>query len=102
MLYLRLMNPREIITLGVLTVLYLLASFRYFPGRPGESLLATLTHLLQSLPLLAGLTYLVALLVRRTVGQTPPWPTLARVFLLIALGYEFLFALHHYYAVASP
>ncbi|MFH7326389.1 inner-membrane translocator [Desulfurivibrio sp. C05AmB] len=91
---------RTKIILGLLGLMYLLATFRYFPGRLGESLLATLVHLLQSLPLLAALTYLVVLVVRKVAGQGPPWLAIVRIFLLIGLGYEFLFALHHYYNVA--
>lgn len=91
---------RQAIVPTILAALYLLASVRYFPGQPGETLLATLTHLLQSLPLLVALTYLVVLVVRRVAGMAPPWPGIARIFLLIALGYEFFFALYHYTAVA--
>jgi len=91
---------RQTIILTILAACYLLASVRYFPGQPWDSLLATTGHLLQSLPFLAAATYLGVLVARRVVGQAPSWFSIARLFLLIALGYEFIFALHHYSTVA--
>ncbi|MDF1613766.1 inner-membrane translocator [Desulfurivibrio dismutans] len=93
------MSLRPTIIITILAVLYLLASVRYFPGQPLDTLLATLGHMLQSLPLLAALTYLVVLVVRKVAGQIPSRFGIARIFLLIALGYEFIFALHHYATV---
>ncbi|WP_157861475.1 inner-membrane translocator [Desulfurivibrio alkaliphilus] len=92
---------RSVTVITVLAAFYLLASVRYFPGQPLETLLATLGHMLQSLPLLAAVTYLVVLVVRKVAGQVPSLFGIARIFLLIALGYEFLFALHHYTTVAG-
>ncbi|MFU8818307.1 MAG: inner-membrane translocator [Desulfurivibrio sp.] len=88
---------RQIIGLIILALIYLLAACRYYPGRPVETLVATLGHLAQSLPVAAATAYLVVLMVRKVSGETPSWPSLARILLIIALSFEFLYALHHYY-----
>ena len=88
---------RQTIGLTLLALLYLLAACRYYPGRPAETLVATLSHLAQSLPLAAAITYLVVLVVRRVSGGTFRWPGLARLFLVIALSFELVYSLHFYY-----
>lgn len=88
----------KIIGLIVLAIFYLLAAGRYYPGEPLATLAATLGHLARSLPVAAATAYLVALVVHRVTGQWPAWPGLLRIFLIIALAFEFLYALHRHYA----
>lgn len=92
---------RKTVILTILATLYLLASLRYFPGQPWETLRATSGHFLQSLPFLAGVTYLAVLVAAKVAGRAPSRFGIARLFLLIGLGYEFLFALHHYATMAA-
>lgn len=87
---------RRISGFVVLLAFYLLASFRYFPGRPLDSLEATSLHLLRSAPFTVGLTLIVVSLVQRMAKEPLPWSRRVRFFLTISLCYEFLFALYHY------
>ena len=85
----------------LLFALYLLASYRYFPGRPVASLQATGLHLLASAPFTVGLTLVTVSLFRRLAKEPLPWPRMLRFFLTISIGYEFFFALYHYLALAQ-
>ena len=89
-------NARRIVGFALLLALYLLASFRYFPGRPLDSLAATGLHLLRSAPFTVGLTLVTVSMVQRVAKEPLPWPRRFRFFLTISLCYEFLFALYHY------
>ncbi|MFH7320054.1 inner-membrane translocator [Desulfurivibrio sp. D14AmB] len=90
---------RQIIGPAILALIYLLAACRYYPGQPLETLLATGSHLARSLPVAIATAYLVVLVMRKVSGATPAWPGRAKIFLVIALSFEFLYALHHYYRV---
>ncbi len=87
---------RQIVGFVLLLALYLLASYRYFPGRPLDSLAATGMHLLRSAPFTVGLTLVVVSTVQGMAGAPLPWSRRLRFFLTIGLCYEFLFALYHY------
>jgi hypothetical protein len=93
---------RRIVGLVLLLALYLLASYRYFPGRPLDSLAATGLHLLRSAPFTVGLTLVILSFVQRTAGAPLPWSRRLRFFLTISLCYEFLFALYHYLGMGQP
>ncbi|MEW6595528.1 MAG: inner-membrane translocator [Thermodesulfobacteriota bacterium] len=94
-------NARRIFGFVLLLALYLLASYRYFPGRPLDSLAATGLHLLRSAPFTVGLTLVTISLVQRLAREKLPWPRRFRFFLTISLCYEFLFALYHYLGMAQ-
>lgn len=89
-------NVRRIVGFVLLLALYLLASYRYFPGRPLDSLAATGLHLLRSAPFTVGLTLITISMVQRMAKERLPWSRILRFFLTISLCYEFLFALYHY------
>jgi hypothetical protein len=89
-------NVRRIVGFVLLLALYLLASFRYFPGRPLDSLQATGLHIIRSAPFTVGLTLITISMVQRMAKERLPWPRILRFFLTISLFYEFLFALYHY------
>lgn len=89
-------NVRRIVGFVLLLALYLLASFRYFPGRSLDSLTATGLHLLRSVPFTVGLTLVAVSTVQRMAKEPLPWSRRIRFFLTISLCYEFLFALYHY------
>lgn len=87
---------RETLTLTALVGVYLICSTRYFPGRPAESLLATLTELLTVAPFLVGATLIARSLVHRFSGQQLPWPPLLRIYLTLGLTVEFFLGIYHY------
>ncbi|HSR36231.1 MAG TPA: hypothetical protein VLL73_03540, partial [Desulfurivibrionaceae bacterium] len=66
-------NVRRIVGFALLLALYLLASFRYFPGRPLDSLAATGVHLLRSVPFTVGLTLVVVSMMQRMAKEPLPW-----------------------------
>ena len=94
-------NLRQAATLSLLSALYLLASYRYFPGRPVDSLAATGLHLLVSAPFTGGMTLVAVSFFQRLAKERLPWPRIVRFFLTISIGYEFFFALYHYLAKAQ-
>ena len=87
---------REILILTLLVAVYLLCSARYFPGRPAESLLATLTELLTVAPFLLGGMLIARSLVHRFSGGQPSWPWLLRIYLTLGLTVEFFLGIYHY------
>lgn len=89
-------NIREPLTLAGITAFYLLCSLRYFPGRPGESVLATLTELLIVAPFLVGGTLIAKGFLPRVGGASPAWPQLLRIYLTMGLIVEFFLGLYHY------
>ena len=87
---------REPLTLTVITAFYLLCSLRYFPGRPAETLLATLTELLTVAPFLLGGCLIARVTVHRLSGVVLPWPKLLRIYLTLGLIVEFFLGIYHY------
>jgi hypothetical protein len=87
---------RETLTLSALSGVYLICSTRYFPGRPAESLLATLTELLTVAPFLVGGTLIARSLFHRFSGEHPPWSKLLRIYLTLGLTVEFFLGIYHY------
>lgn len=87
---------RETITLTALFGVYLVCSTRYFPGRPAESLLATLTELLTVAPFLVGGSLIARSLFQRLSGEQPPKSWLLRIYLTLGLTVEFFLGIYHY------
>ncbi len=87
---------REPLTLAILTAFYLLCSLRYFPGRPTESLVATLQELLTVAPFLMGGTLIARATFHRLNGGQLPWSKLLRIYLTMGLTVEFFLGLYHY------
>ncbi len=90
---------REHLITAILFVVYLLASVRFFPGRPVQTLVETLTHLLAVAPISLGATLVLVALLQRLIGERLPLSRGIRIFLVIALCLEFILGLSHYYAV---
>jgi hypothetical protein len=84
-----------------LSLVYLLCATRYFPGRPVDTLLATVEHLLASVPFALGLTLVFVPLFTKTAGRRPSMLFLARLFLTIGICLEFFYGLYHYLAPAG-
>lgn len=90
------MSTKEKISLLVLIFLYLLFTVRYFPGRPMDTLSATLSHLLDSVPYVIAATVLVVSIIQKVMGQKMPKKSIARIYLTFGLLAEFFFGLYHY------
>ena len=89
---------KEYLALSGLFLVYLLCAIRYFPGRPLDTLLATLEHLLSSVPFALGFTLVFVSLFTKTAGSRPSIIFTARLFLTIGIIIEFFFGLYHYLA----
>jgi hypothetical protein len=87
---------RETLSLTALVGVYLICSTRYYPGRPAESLLATLTELLTVAPFLLGGTLIANSLFHRFSGEQLPWSRLLRIYLTLGLTVEFFLGIYHY------
>ena len=79
----------------LLALAYLVASVRYFPGRPDQTLIATGRELLAVGALAAGGTLLLVSFLQRSSGERLPWDRVARIFLTGGLCLEVFLALHH-------
>jgi hypothetical protein len=88
---------REKFSLAVLAVVYLLASIRYFPGRPLHSVVETLTHVLSVAPITLGATLLIVAVLQRLVKERLPLDRSIRIFLVAAICLEFILGLAHFY-----
>jgi len=91
-----LMSTKEKISLFLLIGFYLLFSVRYFPNRPMETLSATMSHLLDSVPYIIAATILVVSVMQKVVGQKLPKDRIARIYLTFGLIAEFFFGMYHY------
>lgn len=88
---------RERIFLAVLTVVYLLASTRYFPGRPMQSVVETLIHILSVAPINLGATLLIVAVLQRLLKERLPFVKTLCLFLVLAICLEFILGLAHYF-----
>ncbi len=90
------MKTQEKISLFLLTALYLVMTVSYVPNNFSATLNATLGHLMITLPYTIGLTLVVVSLVQRVVGQKLLVDRVARIYLMVGLLAEFLYAIYHY------
>ena len=87
---------KSYLTVLALFLVYLLCATRYFPDRPLDTLLATVQHLLASVPFVLGLTLVLVSIFTKIMGERPSMFFLARLFLTIGICIEFFFGLYHY------
>mgnify|MGYP001227071557 CR=1 FL=1 len=90
------MSTKEKITLFLLIIVYLLLCVRYFPNRPMDTLSATLSHLLDSVPYVIAMTILVVSVIQKVVGQKLPKNRIARIYLTFGLIAEFFLGIYNY------
>ena len=90
------MSTKEKISLFLLIVVYLLVTVRYFPNRPIETLSATMSHLLESVPYIIAVTILAVSVMQKVVGEKLPRNRIARIYLTFGLIAEFFFGIYHY------
>ena len=90
------MSTKEKISLGLLVVVYLFVTVRYFPGRPVETVTATLRHWLESVPFLIGLTILTVSILKKMAGSKLPANRIMRIYLTFGLIGEVFYGIYHY------
>lgn len=92
---------REIITLCLLVIFYLLCSFRFFPDRLTDSLVETLIHILSVAPFTVGLTLILVSVLQRLAGERLPFDRVFRVFLTLGILFEIFYGLYNYLNLAQ-
>lgn len=90
------MKTKEKVSLFLLIAVYLLVTVRYFPGRPSDTISATLRHLLESVPYIIALTIIVVSVLQKVLGSKLPPDRIARIYLTFGLLAELIFGIHHY------
>jgi len=79
---------KEYVSLFLLCLVYAACSFRYFPGRMGESFIATLEHILSIGPYTIGATLIIASVLHRLLREKLPWSKVFRIFLAVSIILE--------------
>jgi hypothetical protein len=95
------MRAKEKISLLFLITLYLLVIVRYFPDRPADTFMATMRHLLDSVPYIIAMTILTVSIMQRVVGAKLPHNRIVRIYLMFGLIAEFFFGIYHYASVGN-
>ncbi len=94
-------NLKEKVSLVVLVAVYIVLSFRYFPGNFPKTAVETLIEVLSMAPLAGGATILVVSFLQRTSGEKIPWDRSLRLYLTVGVMAEFVFGVYHYLSVGS-
>jgi|SRR3989339_382442 len=96
-----LQNAKEIASLTMLVIFYLLCSFRYFPDRLNDSLVETLIHMLSIAPFTGGLTLVLVTVLQRLAGERLPIDRAVRIFLTLGILVEIFYGLYNYLDLAQ-
>ena len=89
-------SPKTIISLIILSAIYLLLIIRLIPGQPGATLAETLSHLLTAAPLTIGATLIIVSLLQKQSGQKVPHIQSLRLYLTLGVMLEIIFGLYDY------
>jgi len=84
------------LSLAFLTLLYILASVRYYPGQGAKTALETLIHMVSAAPFPLGCTIMIVIILQKKMGHKMPRDRAVRIFLGISLFIEFLLAVQDY------
>ncbi len=90
------MKKREVLSLIVLIVVYVLFSFRYFPEDSLKTAVETLLQILKVAPICMGGTILLVTFLQRTSGQKLLWDRVVRIYLTIGVMAEFIFGMYDF------
>ncbi len=90
------MNAKEKIILTALVCLYLLMTISFVPGSFTGTLNATIKHLMITLPYAIGMTILAVAIMQKVVGEKLLPDRVARIYLMIGLFCEFVYAIYDY------
>ncbi len=91
---------KEKLSLTVLIVVYIVLSFRYFPGNFFKTGVETLLEILTVAPMAGGATILVVSFLQRTSGEKVPWDRSFRLYLTCGVMAEVIFGMYHYLSVS--
>lgn len=91
----------EKISLTILTLVYLLLSFRYFPDQPAKSMINTAEHLLIVAPFLIGAVLIFNSLIRKQTGENPVPAKMIRLALTLGIIIEFFIGLSNYWTASQ-
>ena len=92
-------NIREKITFYLSGCLYLLFNIRVY-NTPLESLKATLWQLLQTMPFIVGITWMIIVFLQYMAnGQKMPWDRRVRLFFAIGIMAALLYGIYEYAGV---
>lgn len=90
---------KEKVSLALLIAVYIVLSFRYFPGNVSKTGIETLIEILSVAPLAGGATILFVSFLQRTSGEKVPWDRSLRLYLTVGVMAEFVFGVYHYLSV---
>jgi hypothetical protein len=91
------MQMKQFISLFLLIVIYLLVSWRYFPGQALKSITETLWHLLSISPYTVGGTVVISMFLHRLSGvRRPGWQLILRIFITLSIILEIFLGIHDY------
>ena len=90
---------KESISLGIITLVYLLLSVRYYPGSILKTLAESVMQIITVAPLTIGGTIIIVSLLQRTMGAKLPKDRILRIFLTLGIITEFLYGLYNYAGV---
>nr|MBF0223385.1 hypothetical protein [Desulfobulbaceae bacterium] len=90
---------KEKASMAILILVYLLLSFRYFPGNFLKTGVETLLEIFSVAPLAGGATLLLVTFLQRTSGEKVPWDRSLRLYLTVGVMAEFVFGVYHYLSV---
>jgi hypothetical protein len=90
-------KTKNLFSLSMLAMVYILFNLRYMEGQIIRTLSATGVQLLTSAPIPVGLTILVATFLKRMHGEPLPWDRVIRIYFTFGIIIGFLLALNEYW-----
>lgn len=90
---------KESISLGIISLVYLICSIRYYPGNIPKTLLESIMQILAVAPLTIGGTFVIVSLLQRSMGAKIPWDRILRIFLTIGIIVEFIYGIYNHVVV---
>lgn len=89
----------ESVTLTIIIMVYLLLSVRYFPDQIFKTLAWTGLQILTVAPLTVGGTFIVVVVLQKSMGVKIPRDRIVRIFLTLGIIVELLYGLYSYVGV---
>jgi hypothetical protein len=84
------------VSIVVMSIVYLLASVRYFPADLLKTGTETLFHMVSAAPLTIGCTLLFVIFFQKTSKGKLPWDRILRIYLMLAIFFELILGLQNY------
>ncbi len=90
---------KESISLGIIILVYLLCSIRYYHGNILKTLMESAMQIIAIAPITVGGTIVIVSLFQRAMGGKMPIDRILRIFLTLGIIVEFLYGLYNYVGV---